>query len=485
MINLKMIMGAGVCAVALCFGLSVSAAESGAGKGIEKAGKVLEPVADAIAPSVEILPGFEYGGAEQVEAYTRLWSDTADGVSGILGGSANSENIGKALHGIGIIGTPSGLNDMLSSGVNFSGVNGIVNSTFGGPKLSNIGTAIKNFKNMNSLSDLTNLKNLGNVGMSFLKDMSPEIKQLMGMAFDDLGLDSMIGGLGGGGYPVLMPTNSAQSAAAVGTSKAQTAATEGLLDAETDLTASFGPVGNMDGRMGQCSINGEDYSQPISYWLQAVGPKLEGTCPWLYLDTYCWPTIGVGTLLGKDLKTMYQTFMAMEYVDANGNPLDKRTQEADLRQIYNLHVTCRSKLQSDPAGAKEIYNYSCGGNHWKNMFNGRRISDQAMQSASFDEICKGHAKVWANYWKQLGKNYTDLPLLHQVFVVDVSYQAGAGAVKGNNRKYLPNRTPVWQNLASGNCGGAASAFSGQRLCTEFSSRCQQRKAMITQGCGGS
>jgi hypothetical protein len=231
-------------------------------------------------------------------------------------------------------------------------------------------------------------------------------------------------------------------------------------------------------------VNSEDYSKPISYWLQAVGPKLEGTCPWLYLDTYCWPTIGVGSLLGKDLKTMYQTFMPMEYVDANGNVLDKQTQEADLRRIYNLHLECRNKLNSDPEGAKKIYNYTCGGNHWKDMFAGRRISDAAMQSASFDEICKGHAKVWANYWKQLGKNYTQLPLLHQVFVVDVSYQAGAGAVKGNNRAYLPNRTAVWQNLATGSCSEASNAFSSQRLCTEFSQRCRERKKMISEGCGG-
>ena len=467
MINLKMIMGAGVCAVALCFGLSASEvwagdkpnAQTGAGKLTGEAFGVAEGIA-GVTDKIGLTPSIgPWGTADSINANTEIAVNAVDGGVNILSGSGSSTDIGNAAVGYG--------------------------KMFGNANMTQVGSVFKNFKNMNSLSDLTNLKNLGNVGMSFLKDMSPEIKQLMGMAFDDLGLDSMLGGLGGGGYPVLMPTNMAQSVAAVGTSKAQTTATEGLLDAETDLTASFGPVGNMDGRMGQCSINGEDYSQPISYWLQAVGPKLEGTCPWLYLDTYCWPTIGVGTLLGKDLKTMYQTFMAMEYVDANGNPLDKQTQEADLRQIYNLHVTCRSKLNSDPAGAKQIYNYSCGGNHWKNMFNGRRISDQAMQSASFDEICKGHAKVWSNYWKQLGKNYTDLPLLHQVFVVDVSYQAGAGAVKGNNRKYLPNRTPVWSNLASGNCGGAASAFSGQRLCTEFSSRCQQRKAMITQGCGGS
>ncbi len=459
MINLKMIMGAGVCAVALCFGLSASAAQTGAGKLTGETFKAVEGVA-GVTDSLGITPSIGlWGTADSINANAEIAVNAVDGATNILTGSGGSVDLGNAAVGYGKMLENSGI--------------------------TSIGSAIKNVKNLNSISDLTNLQNLGTVGTSFLKDMSPEIKQLMGMSFDDLGLSNILGGLGGGGYPVLMPTNSAQSAAAVGTSTAQTAATEGLLDAETDLTATFGPVGNMDGRMGQCVVNSEDYSKPINYWLQAVGPKLEGTCPWLYLDTYCWPTIGVGTLLGKDLKTMHQTFMAMEYVDANGNPLDKRTQEADLRQIYNLHVTCRSKLKSDPAGAKEIDKYSCGGNHWKNMFNGRRISDQAMQAASFDEICKGHAKVWANYWKQLGKNYTDLPLLHQVFVVDVSYQAGAGAVKGNNKAYLPNRTPVWQNLATGNCSGATSAFSGQRLCTEFSSRCQQRKAMINKGCGGS
>ena len=447
-----MIMGAGVCAVALCLGLSAAEvwagdkpnAQTGAGKLTGEAFGVAEGVA-GVTDKIGLTPSIgSWGTADSINANTEIAINAVDGGVNILSGSGSSTDIGNAALGYG--------------------------KMFGDANVTQMGSVVKN---------------LGNLGTSFLKDMSPEIKQLMGMAFDDLGLDSMLGGLGGGGYPVLMPTNVAQSAAAVGTSKAQTAATEGLLDAETDLTASFGPVGNMDGRMGQCVINGEDYSQAINYWLQAVGPQLEGTCPWLYLDTVCWPTIGVGSLLGKDLRTMHQTFMPMEYVDAQGNVLDKKTQEADLRTIYNLHVTCRSKLQSDPDGAKQIYNYSCGGNHWKNMFNGRRISDQAMQSASFDEICKGHVKVWANYWKQLGKRFTDLPLLHQVFVVDVSYQAGAGAVKGNNRAYLPNRTPVWSNLASGNCSSASSAFADQRLCTAFSSRCTQRKAMINQGCSGS
>ena len=467
MTNLKIMVGAGVCTVALCFGLSASMAyagdapraQTGAGKLAGEAFGVAEDIA-GVTDKIGVTPSLgPWGTADSINANTEIAINAVDGGVNILSGSGSSTDVGNAAVGYG--------------------------KMFGDANVTQIGSAIKNVKNLNSLSDLTNLNNLGNVGMSFIKDMSPEIKQLMSMSFDDLGLDSMLGGFGGGGYPVLMPTNVAQSTASVATSQAQTAQTEGLLSSETDLTASFGPVGNMDGRMGQCVINSEDYSQPISYWLQAVGPKLEGTCPWLYLDTYCWPTIGVGTLLGKDLRTMYQTFMPMEYVDASGNLLDKKTQEEDLRKIYNLHLECRNKLNSDPAGAKAIYNYTCSGNHWKSMFNGRRISDASMQAASFDEICKDHAKSWANYWKQLGTSYTQLPLLHQVFVVDVSYQAGAGAIKGNNRAYLPNRTPVWQNLAAGNCSGAASAFSGQRLCTEFSSRCQQRKAMISQGCSGS
>ncbi|MBR5130061.1 MAG: hypothetical protein IKV03_02420 [Alphaproteobacteria bacterium] len=346
---------------------------------------------------------------------------------------------------------------------------------------SDISSTVKDF----SPSGLTNLNNLGDLGVSFLKDMSPEIKQLMSMSFGELGLGDLLGGLGGGGYPVLMPGNTAQSVANTATSETLTQETEALLDAEVDLTASFGPEGNMDGRMGQCVINGEDYSQPITQWLTAVGPKLEGTCPWLYLDTYCWPTIGVGSLLGKDYKTMAQTFMPMEYVDASGNVLSKDVQQNDLRTIYNLHAECRGKLKSDPAGAKKIYNYLCSGNHWKNMFNGRRISDKAMYSASFDEICDKHVKVWANYWKQLGISYTKLPLLHQVFVIDVSYQAGGGAVKGKNDAYLPNRTAVWGNLAKRNCSSASSSFASQRLCTEFSERCRQRRSMINQGCSGS
>ena len=466
MTKLNTISGASVCVVALCFGLSVSVAY---------ANTTSKTQTEAGALTGEVL-----GVAKDVSGVTdKVGLTSSTGLSGIANSiNSNAETVINAVDGgANILSGSGGSIDLGNMAVGYGKV-------FEDANVTQIGSAVKNVANLKSLSDLTNLNNLGDVGTSFLKDMSPEIKQLMSMSFDDLGLSSMLGGFGGGGYPVLMPTNVAQSTASVATSQAQTAQTEGLLSSETDLTASFGPVGNMDGRMGQCVVNSEDYSQPISYWLQAVGPKLEGTCPWLYLDTYCWPTIGVGTLLGKDLKTMYQTFMPMEYVDANGNLLDKKTQEEDLRKIYNLHLECRSKLNSDPEGAKKIYNYVCGGNHWKNMFNGRRISDASMQAASFDEICKDHAKSWANYWKQLGKSYTQLPLLHQVFVVDVSYQAGAGAIKGNNRAYLPNRTPVWQNLAAGNCSGAASAFSSQRLCTEFSARCQQRKAMITQGCAG-
>lgn len=466
MTNLKKIMGAGVCAAALCFGIPVSAAETEAGK----------------------LTGEVLGFAENAFGITEEVSNMAGqfGVTSSVGLEGVSDFIGdNTLTAVKVV---DGGVDLLNSSGETVDVGGMITEygrAFGNSQVAKVGSAISQIRNLDSVTELTSLDNLRSIGMSFVKDLSPEIKQLMSMSFDDLGLDSIIGGLGGAGYPVLMPTNTAQSAASVATSQAQTAQSESMLSAETELTATFGPVGNMDGRMGQCVIGNEDFSPPINYWLQAVGPKLEGTCPWLYLDTYCWPTIGVGSLLGKDYRTMYQTFMPMEYVDGNGNVLDKQAQEADLRRIYNLHLECRSKLNTDREAAKAIYNYSCGGNHWRNMFNGRRISDAAMQAASFDEICKDHAKVWANYFRQLGRSYTQLPLLHQVFVVDVSYQAGAGAVKGNNRAYLPNRTPVWQNLAGGNCSGAVSAFSGQRLCTEFSSRCQQRKAMITQGCGGS
>lgn len=460
-----MIMGAGVCAVALCFGLSASEvwagdkpnAQTGAGKLTGEAFGVAEGVA-GVTDKIGLTPSIgSWGTADSNNANTEIAVNAVDGATNILTGSGGSVDFGKAAVGYG--------------------------KMLGNSSATMLGSTLKNIKNLNSISDLTNLKNLGNVGMSFLKDMSPEIKQLMGMAFDDLGLDSLLGGLGGGGYPVLMPTNTAQSAAAVGTSKAQTAATEGLLDAETDLTASFGPVGNMDGRMGQCSINGEDYSQPISYWLQAVGPKLEGTCPILYLNAECWPAVGAGSILGKDLKTMHQSFMAMEYVNSSGAAVDVKTKEKDLQTLYDLHTQCRAALEKDPKEAAK-YTYSCDNSYWEKKFGGRRVADKSVNAVSFEELCENHVKVWADYWKQLGKSYTQLSLLHQVFVLDVSYLATPNAVKGNNMDLLPNRTPLWQGLVAGKCSEAEEVYSTQMLCVANPERCEQHKDMIRQGCSG-
>ena len=154
-------MTASVCAIALCLGLSSfevraedkEKAESGAGEVVQDAGKIASEVG-GVTDALGITPSvFGYGAKEQVEAYTRMMSDTVDGVSGVLSGAGNSENFGKALNGVGIM--------------------------QGDSTLAGLGSLTKNFKNINSLSDLTDLKNLGNVGMSFMKDMSPEIKQMM------------------------------------------------------------------------------------------------------------------------------------------------------------------------------------------------------------------------------------------------------------------------------------------------------------------
>jgi hypothetical protein len=215
-------MTASVCAIALCFALPVLAAETGAGKLVGEAFGAAEGVA-GVTDKIGLTPSIgPWGTADSINANTEIAVNAVDGGVNILTGSGSSTDFGNAAVGYG--------------------------KMFGNTDATVIGSAVKNFKNINSLSDLTDLNNLGSVGMSFMKDMSPEIKQMMGMAFGDLGLDGLLGGLGGGGYPVLMPGNTAQSAVAVGTSQAQTAASEALLDVEVDLTAAFGPVGDMDER---------------------------------------------------------------------------------------------------------------------------------------------------------------------------------------------------------------------------------------------
>ena len=239
MTKLSQMVGVSVCAMVLALGLSVSAAETGVGRTVGKvfeSGQAIGSVTDAahITPSIG-----GYGAAQQVNAYTGVAVDAADGVANILSGSANSANIGNTMLGAG----------------KWTGNSG----------MAGIGSMVKNFKNFNSLSDLTNLKNLSTVGQALIKDMTPELKQLMGMNFDGFGLDSLFGGIGGGGYPSQVTDSQAQETKNVASAERDRAVSAEKLTEETENTASRGEAGPMDERLqGGASPSGTTASTGVT-----------------------------------------------------------------------------------------------------------------------------------------------------------------------------------------------------------------------------
>ncbi|MGN1063170.1 MAG: hypothetical protein ACI4QM_02475 [Alphaproteobacteria bacterium] len=393
---------------------------------------------------------------------------------------------------LGVINTQNGLADAAST----AGAAG--NLLSGGTITSgDVGQLVKNIdptggaliKNWDSLTDISSLADVKNLGVSFLKDLSPELKSLMSLNISELAnlgsIDSIVGSVSG--YPVSYVDLTGQDILTASSAVAHGVAQEQQYSSEVDYSASIGDYGVMDGRFGECSFDGTDYSGAINAWLSGPGLKNEGMYRNLYLDTECWVTIGVGSVLfeysSKGNWEGYKNyFLTFDYVDWNGNPLSKEVQEADLRVFFDMEQKCRA---GDATLRAQVKKNGGGSSLWKSKLHGQ-ITEQSAVNAAFREICDHHVKSWHTIWKQLGKSFADLPLQHQMAVIDISFQGGPGTIRGCSSCSMSTSysRPFKSALVSGSCSGAVSAFSGAPLCTRYSNRCGERKRLLNAPCGG-
>lgn len=488
------------------------------------------------ASSLGTLVGGETGfiinkSVDQIAMGAEVAGKTLQGASNILGGDINGKNIGNVLTGIGQYGAQNGF---LSNGQSLSTLGSFISnygslnslgdltsmdglSSFASgaiPQLSRLSvsdlTSVMGISGLGSLSSLGNLGSLtgmtdlsslasGNSlfgsGMSYLKDLSPEIFQNLGQNLFQMDLNSIVGAMGGG-WPVLKPADTAQVAESVSSSSAHTAQAEAQYQEEVRFTQSLGEAGNMHFE-GDCIIDNHDYSAMITGYINGAGVAHEGNCPYLYLDTECWTTVGIGSVLkqyGEGLQNYTNYFLSMDYVDASGNPVDKSTQQADIARIYQLEQCCFQYKRTGTTGnactvagdaqivrsafargGRGIFNVGCQSNTWPTMFNGRRISDDAAGKAIFNELCKDHVTRLHDYAKRLGRHYGSLSTDTQEVLLDISYQGGFGVV---------NNTAWSQYLIKGQCNAAANSFSGTKMCQNYSGRCSSRQSMMRSGCTG-
>jgi len=448
-------IGASVCAVALIFGMSVSAAETGAGKVVGEAYKQAEKVGE-VADSVGITPSVGgYGTAEQIAVYAGTAISTAGGMANILSGSASVGDVGNVMVGGGMV----------------AGMGGVTSA----------GALLKNYSKLNSLSDLTNVGGLTDVGMSMIKDMTPELKQLMSMNFDTFGLDGVFGGLGGGlSHPANVWDSQGQQVKNVASAEADIAKSEAKLEQEVAVTASRGRAGNMDGRFGKCvNEDGFDYGPSIQYWIEKYADRTEGVCPHLYIGIECDVTIGKGTYLGETYDQAWKIFKGMTYLDASGNEVSEDTQKTDLRRMYNMLNGCK-KASKNGGRSGATFNISCEKNYWKNLSGGRHVEEAQMEQASFDEFCEKHVPVWRDDFVRWGKPFVDLPLECQAFVLDMSMHHGQKAgVIGETP------APIMQQIVRGNVDGAIALFKQSWMYNDelWEERNKPRMEML-QNCKG-
>ena len=488
------------------------------------------------ASSLGTLVGGETGfiinkSVDQIAMGAEVAGKTLQGASNILGGDINGKNIGNVLTGIGQYGAQNGF---LSNGQSLSTLGSFISnygslnslgdltsmdglSSFASgalPQLSRLSVSdltsvigisglgsLSSLGNLGSLTGMTDLSSLasGNSlfgsGMSYLKDLSPEIFQNLGQNLFQMDLGSILGGMGGG-WPVIKPADTATVAESVSSSSAHTAQAEAQYREEVKFTQSLGQAGNNHFK-GDCIIENHDYSAMITGYINGPGIEHEDNCPYLYLDTECWTTVGIGSVLkqyGEGLQNYTNYFLTMDYVDASGNPVDKSIQQQDIERIYKLEQCCMQyKKNRTTSGActvvgdativrsafalngRGVFNVGCRANTWSQMFGGRHITEESAKKAIFSELCKDHVTRLHNYAKQQGRQYGSLPIKTQEVLLDISYQGGFGVV---------NNTAWSRYLINGQCNVAANAFSGTKMCTKYSGRCSSRQSMMRSGCTG-
>lgn len=539
-----------VCSMALLMGVAIpfvsaqadvlsdaASVATGVSKTIQSSG--IQSTASSVGNLVGSPIGLTIGkSANQIATGAQVTGTTLQSVSNIIGGNINGANVGNVLTSIGQYGAQNGL---LTNGQTLSTIGSFINnygslnsigdltnwnniqsfatgaiSQLGNLSVSDITSALGvsglgNLGNLGSLGSLGNLTNVnvgslmsmaglsGNAlfgsGMSYLKDLSPEIFQNLGQNLFQMDLGSILGGMGGG-WPVTKPADTATVAESVSSSSAHTAQAEAQYREEVKFTQSLGQAGNNHFK-GDCIIENHDYSAMITGYINGPGIEHEDNCPYLYLDTECWTTVGIGSVLkqyGEGLQNYTNYFLTMDYVDASGNPVDKSIQQRDIERIYKLEQCCMQyKENRTTSGActvigdativrsafalngRGVFNVGCRANTWSQMFGGRHITEESAKKAIFSELCKDHVTLLHNYAKRQGRQYGSLPIKTQEVLLDISYQGGFGVVQNT----------AWSRyLINGQCNAAANAFSGTKMCTKYSSRCSSRQSMMRSGCTG-
>lgn len=444
-------------------------------------------------------PGIQGEIKSNVESAGRGLADIAHGAGSISDAAGSISGAADALNidGLGdITGQLGTVTDTLGKGQS------ILNQADSilGKDLNNLlpgGDGKFDFSNMSADSILDGMgKTLGNqwdlakgISLSglwggttnFWKDLTPDIKTLMGTKLTELDFSSLATFFPAGGLPVIFADLEPLNIFTVTSTATTFASKEAQLAYEQAYTPTIGPVGTMDGRMGICTVNSHDYTGMLRSYVAGPGAKSEGNFPFLHLDTVCVLTVGIGTALhvkGSAKETQKAYFMSMDY-----SP--KETQDADFEAMWEKRNECLAQCGGTggnkcPSGTK----VNKTENSYRQYTKGA-LTQGAVQDAIISELCQNVRSYDANYAKN-GGNFALLPVEHQFVTVDIGYQGGPGCITGCSNCAMGSSysAPFKSALIQKSCSSAYSAFSGSSLAKNYTNRAAERKAMIMAPCGG-
>lgn len=534
-------IGSGICMIALLMGIvcpvfagqeapakpaattsSKPAATTETGSGISMAGTLsvvsdIGALASASAPVVGMVSGMA-GADSSISSALSMGGKIASGASSLAEGASNI-SLGSAMSVAGSALSIAGVKGAASTALQMGGALG---SALVGSAKDGIGSIVDNL----------NLESAKNFGLSIIEDIAPEIKQLMGLKLDDIvSTFSNLTSLSGlkHAYTVIMPDMEVQSGINTASAVAHGVAADQQYNSETAITSTEGPAGNIDYRYtGECKIDNEDYAPAINRWIQAHAVKNEGFYSNLYLDTNCYATVGIGSVLFQpsqkgNLEGYKKYYLTFEYE----NPVGQEKQIEDITLFHGLEQVCskyknqvkvvrdahgkvvrhpdgRAKLTGVsenetatvnlPSGPRTIKVYDLmgaakagggGASYWSRHLNGH-ITKASAVKAIFTEICNAHAHSWHSTWKRLNRSFSSLPMDHQIVIFDISYQGGPGTINGCSKCSMKSNisTPFKTAIVQGQCSNATNIFSQAPLCTQYKSRCMARKALLRAPCGG-
>lgn len=350
--------------------------------------------------------------------------------------------------------------------------------------MSNAGKYFDSVKGINLDSIWGEVTNLN-------KDLTSSVKQLIAGDIANFDMTSLSSALTSAGVPVEYVDLGPVGVATVVYEGQIPIAMDAQYAALTDYSAAMGPIGNMDFRNGQCVHSGHDYTGMLKDYINGAGVANEGTHNSLYLDTNCWITIGIGSVMfqyssPRNWNGYKAYFDKMEYVDKAGNPVSQAQKDADLKLFFDMEGTCRSDCGCSAACDAKASTKGCCSNtqtrakdgltycinkpysFYTNKVAGRQISGQAAGDAIFNELCNDHIPGLV---KKSGGAYPKFNIKLQEVLLDISYQGGVGSIGS-----------LITRLKSGNCGTAVQTFSSSSLCTQFRSRCAWRLGALKSGC---